>query len=431
MIDEDFIMDNRNFSNSVQFETLKINIQKNNGQLRCEICKNIIPSVGECHFDHVFPYSKGGKSVLSNCQILCVDCNLKKNDKDANDFVVEEMAKRFMSGASMDEIKRHNDEEKAPTSVNKSDNKMTKESFDEIVGSFINIKGDIRSVDFSREYNHLPSFRYVGIYYGDMYHLKKAFGIEDMSLNWNRDTIREALQDYVRVHGDISGKDFKKANKLPSIPCILNNYPEFKTIADIRRGLCGLDAQDPWTRENVIEAGRAFLKDHERITEQDCCAKNNLPTTKVIYRLFGSLRDFQIEVGSKLSRNPEFISKEDIVNAVKDYFENKPRVIESRKSFSQSFPYSYETIMKRYGSFDAFCDENGISVINQKKAKYTKQEVDDAISSYVKAGNPIPPSKNLVSLGLPSRDSILKYYDDWKDPFLLFQRLYDKIKGDG
>ena len=423
-------MDNRNFSNSVQFEALKNNIQKNQGQLRCEICKEIIPSVGECHFDHIFPFSKGGKSILSNCQILCVDCNLKKNDKDLNDFVAEEMARRFLAGSSIDEIKTVSEDVTTPSPDKDKSKKMTKELFDEIVGAFINKKGDIRSVDFSREYNHLPSFRYVSIYYGDMNRLKKAFGIEDLSLNWNRETIRIALQEYVKAHGDISGKDFKKANHLPSIPCILNNYPEFKTIADIRRGLCGLDAQDPWTRENVIEAGKAFLKNHDRITEKDCRAKNTLPTMKVIYRFFGSMQNFQKEVGSKLSRNPELITKEDIVDAVNDYFQDNARIIESRKVFFESFPFSYETIIKRFGAFDDFCVYNGITVVNQKRAKYSKQEVDEAISSYVKSGKPIPPSKELVSLGLPSRDSILKYYDNWKDPFILFQKLYDKIKYD-
>ena len=64
------------------------------------------------------------------------------------------------------------------------------------------------------------------------------------------------------------------------------------------------------------------------------------------------------------------------------------------------------------------------------RAKYSKQELDESISSYVKSGKPIPTSKELVSLGLPSRDSILKYYDNWKDPFILYQKLFEKIKGD-
>lgn len=32
----------------------------------------------EMHADHIVPWSKGGKTVPDNCQMLCRDCNLKK-----------------------------------------------------------------------------------------------------------------------------------------------------------------------------------------------------------------------------------------------------------------------------------------------------------------------------------------------------------------
>ena len=53
------------------------------------------------HFDHILAYAKGGKSILSNCQILCIDCNLSKSNKEMNDFLLEEKAKRFMSGETI------------------------------------------------------------------------------------------------------------------------------------------------------------------------------------------------------------------------------------------------------------------------------------------------------------------------------------------
>ena len=31
--------------------------------------------------DHITPWSKGGKTVEGNCQILCVECNSKKSNK--------------------------------------------------------------------------------------------------------------------------------------------------------------------------------------------------------------------------------------------------------------------------------------------------------------------------------------------------------------
>lgn len=35
----------------------------------------------EMQADHIVPWSKGGKTVASNCQMLCRDCNLKKSNK--------------------------------------------------------------------------------------------------------------------------------------------------------------------------------------------------------------------------------------------------------------------------------------------------------------------------------------------------------------
>ena len=62
-----------------------------------------------------------------------------------------------------------------------------------------------------------------------------------------------------------------------------------------------------------------------------------------------------------------------------------------------------------------------------KKAKYTKQEVDDAVSKWVKAGKEIPLAKDLSRCGLPSMSVILKYYEDWREPFVLYRKLYDKL----
>ena len=33
----------------------------------------------------------------------------------------------------------------------------------------------------------------------------------------------------------------------------------------------------------------------------------------------------------------------------------------------------------------------------------------------------------LVKLGLPSRDAIMKYYEDWHEPFVFYSKLYEKI----
>lgn len=47
---------------------------------KCAICGKSF-EVSEMHADHIKAWSKGGKTVAENCQMLCVDCNLKKSNK--------------------------------------------------------------------------------------------------------------------------------------------------------------------------------------------------------------------------------------------------------------------------------------------------------------------------------------------------------------
>lgn len=47
---------------------------------RCQICNTNI-SWRNWHADHIIPYSKGGKTEVSNGQALCPTCNLKKSNK--------------------------------------------------------------------------------------------------------------------------------------------------------------------------------------------------------------------------------------------------------------------------------------------------------------------------------------------------------------
>lgn len=34
----------------------------------------------EMHGDHIIPWSRGGRTIAENCQMLCIECNLKKTD---------------------------------------------------------------------------------------------------------------------------------------------------------------------------------------------------------------------------------------------------------------------------------------------------------------------------------------------------------------
>ena len=232
---------------------------------------------------------------------------------------------------------------------------------------------------------------------------------------------------FVEQNGDICQKDMTKANKLPSIPCVLNYYPEYKSFTEIKKGLCNLSVPISWTRELAIEHGKKFASKHGKITQKDLKSENQLPTSNVIYRLFGSLANYQTAVGTIVSEVNEYISKEEISRAVDKYFDAKERIIESQKVFYETFEISQSTISKRYGTFAAFCEEQGIKVLNTKKAKYSKREVDDIISKWIKDGNDIPPSKDFAKLGLPSRDVILRYYEDWKEPFVIYKKLYEEL----
>ena len=420
-------MAKRDFSDSVKLSVIKNNLRNNNGVICCTACGVKLLSIQECHFDHIFPFAKGGKSSAENCQILCTSCNLKKTDKELHDFLLEEKAMQFLMGETEIMPVQETSVNYQTEEINDMQGKMTKEKFDQAVLRFINQHGDIHKVDFSREYNHLPSVHYVQKYYGDLNTLKKSFGIEDPSLNWNRETIKAALEQYIDQHGDIFQKDLKKEKKLPSLPCILSYYPEYSCFTEMKKDLLHLSVRTTWDFESALQAGKEYVAKHGNITESCLKSKNNLPTAKVIYSFFGSLAAYQQAVGSEISTKNDFISETEIEQAVNQFFEQKERVVVSMKEFFKSFRYSPSTIHNRYGSFSAFCQKYNIIVINSKKAKYSKQEVDDAIARWIKSGKDIPLAKDLSKLGLPSMSVILKYYESWKEPFILFQKLYDKL----
>lgn len=56
----------------------------NRDKFRCVFCgKSPATDVGTIlHIDHIIPFSKGGKSDLSNLQTLCFECNLGKSDRE-------------------------------------------------------------------------------------------------------------------------------------------------------------------------------------------------------------------------------------------------------------------------------------------------------------------------------------------------------------
>jgi len=413
-------MNDRDFSDSIKLSIITDNMKRNNGNVSCEICNKKLLSKDECHFDHIIPYSKGGKSSLDNCQILCIDCNLKKSNKELQDFLLEKNALDFLS----DEKSENHDIK----SINQESSFMTKESFDDKISKYISLKGNIHKVDFSRAYNDLPSIHYVRRYYGDLNTLKKSFGIIDLSLEWDRKSIKESLQKYVKLNGDIAQKDLTKKNNLPSLPCILRYFPEYKNFTDIKKNMLNLSVRSTWDKDSIIKAGKDYVKKHGKITENDLHADNNLPSLNAIYRYFPSMIDYQKEIGSVISNSHKYITPEEIESEINKIFKNGERIIESKRHFFDLFPFSPSTIQKRYGTFLKFCEEYGITVMNKKISKYTKDEVDNKISNYIKNNKKIPLSHQLVINGLPSKEVICKYYENWREPFVLFSKLYEKIK---
>lgn len=56
---------------------------------KCAICGNLILSIDDCEIDHIIPFTKGGKTELSNAQIAHRICNREKSDS-INDTWEEE-----------------------------------------------------------------------------------------------------------------------------------------------------------------------------------------------------------------------------------------------------------------------------------------------------------------------------------------------------
>ena len=418
----------RDFTDSIKFSVVRENLEKNNGRICCEVCGKELKSINEGHFDHIEAYAKGGKSIKSNCQILCSECNLKKNDKELADFLLDEKARKFLEGRNIDEYnsKKYNGIETVENTKIEFE-KMTKDKFDLIISDFIDKKGTINKVDFNRVYNNLPSIKYVYKYYGDFQTLKQSFNLKESTV-WNRETIKEALENYIKINGNVLEKNLKSYNGLPSYPCVIRHYPEYTGLNEMKKDMFNLKIRNNWTKDKVLEAGKKFVEAHGKITQKDLVLENDLPTARVIYKYFNSMEEFQKLIGANVSKKPELITMQDIDKTIEKIFDSRNRIFETRKEFLEIFPISISVIYKNFESFDLFCEKYNIVINKRKKAKYTKQEIDNIVLNYIKEGNSIPKSaKELVKLGLPSRDVIVRYYEDWHEPFVLYSKLYEKI----
>ena len=57
---------------------------------KCAICGNLILNIDDCEIDHIIPFAKGGKTELSNAQIVHRICNREKSDSTNDTWEEEE-----------------------------------------------------------------------------------------------------------------------------------------------------------------------------------------------------------------------------------------------------------------------------------------------------------------------------------------------------
>ena len=65
-------------------DSLRYRVLKNSNG-RCSLC-GATKKETTLHIDHIKPRSKGGSNEESNLQVLCLECNLGKSNKDSTDF---------------------------------------------------------------------------------------------------------------------------------------------------------------------------------------------------------------------------------------------------------------------------------------------------------------------------------------------------------
>lgn len=74
---------NANGTHSKQDIQSLLSLQKNH----CAVCKTSLAK--KYHVDHIIPLVAGGENSKTNLQLLCPDCNFRKNDKDPLRFMQE------------------------------------------------------------------------------------------------------------------------------------------------------------------------------------------------------------------------------------------------------------------------------------------------------------------------------------------------------
>jgi len=68
---------------------------------RCMECNEFL-TLSSCHVDHIIPISRGGDEWdLSNLELLCATCNLKKGNKSREEITASGKTREFQKAVSM------------------------------------------------------------------------------------------------------------------------------------------------------------------------------------------------------------------------------------------------------------------------------------------------------------------------------------------
>jgi hypothetical protein len=288
--------------------------------------------------------------------------------------------------------------------------------------------GGIRKADLNRKSNQLPSISYVRNRWGGIIPMKEALGIQSGLQKWNRKRVEDTLKQWIEEGGDLLQSDLLQKNRLPSLPCILRYFPELKSFNEIKEHFGLQRTHEEWTKDKAINAGKKFISNHgPHLRQYHLNKTNGLPTARTIDRLFGSLRNYQETIGSSIHDRNKKKTVDDVKAAIDELFGHKERVVRNKTDFYKRFRISDAAISRLFGSTDRLFSEHSIKELEPKRASFSKDEIDQEIMEFVKKkGERIPKPRELKKYGLPSKDTIEKYYQSYRQPFIYFYRMISK-----
>jgi len=397
----------REFSDSTKLKATIRNLKKY-GRLTCEICqRNIKPE--EMHYDHIEAWINGGRSILNNCQILCIDCNEKKNDKLLEEFKIEQEAENIVMSSQF------SSKECKSVLNNEVRGILPKETAIRMIRDFYKVHKNIRNKDFLLHNASpvLPSIYYVRLHWGSVTKMKEQLDLNPRQY-WTREECIEAVKKWIDNHRTINFRDLGSKNNLPS-QTIIRKY--FNTLSNLKREL-NLETRPSWQDIKDIEAAvEAYVKKKgiREISAKELIYKNRLPSWQVIHREYGSMEEF--EKRNNLLVRQTSKTRVDIENKLRDIFGDRERVFNNKKDLFSTLKTRERTIIQIYGSLDNFLRETHIE-LNRRKYKWTKKEIEEITLKYIQEkGIRIPKKSELTNLGLPCASTYSRYWSDYKIAF--------------